>query len=108
MLPSESFFFIIYPEAFNLGPAHFIYPLVIFLSGFLLFWIKLMRGGDGKFLTSLFLVLPTNLQPIVFESLIGTVLLVGGFLVLFSAVQKKIYDCRGIKDIFFSSCSFRF
>ena len=53
----------------------FCWPLLIFIFGFLFFWLGIMGGGDAKYLASLFLVIPLRDQePFMFALLIATII----------------------------------
>ena len=62
---------IVLNPSFYLMPEHLLIPLVIFVSGFFLFRLKLLGGGDGKLLTAIFLLIPTEFQTVFLVSLAG-------------------------------------
>ncbi len=96
------------PEYYSLDWMHWRYPLGMFVVGFLLFWIKIggtrvMGGGDGKYLTGIFLVTPTAYQPGYFESLLWVSILVASILLLLKLVKnlKVVVQSLWIKQFNF-------
>lgn len=91
----------------QLSLAVFIYPALMFGLGFVLFILKVMGGGDAKYLASLFLLLPLEWQPIFFELLALSTCLVASMLIVvnilrnYSKVREEIRN-RNLKGL--SSC----
>ncbi|MCK5882659.1 MAG: prepilin peptidase [Bacteriovoracaceae bacterium] len=81
------------PARYQLELVHLHYPIGIFALGFLLFKIKpggtrIMGGGDAKYLTMLYLLIPTDLHEVFTIKLLYVVLLVGSILLITSLVKS--------------------
>ncbi len=98
----------LFPEIYVLSWKTFILPLTFILVGFFLFILKIMGGGDSKFLATLYLLIPLNIQDIALVYLLYTTILVGGSLLFYNAAKNfdkililsRTYDVMGIKRIF--------
>ena len=98
----------VFPNLYTFKPITFIYPLAFLLVGFLLFFLKIMGGGDSKYLSSLYLIVPYGFHEQVFIFLLYTTIIVGSSLLLFNVIKNfdriielaKIHDVQGIKKIF--------
>ena len=53
-------FVLMFPDSYRFGYDHFIHSIVFFSIGFIFFIIKIMGAGDTKFLTTFFLLIPTD------------------------------------------------
>ncbi len=70
--------------------------------------MNIMGGGDSKYLSSLYVLVPLGFQDTVFLYLLYTTVIVGSSLLLFNALKNfdkilllvKIGDIDGIKKIF--------
>jgi prepilin peptidase CpaA len=99
---------IIFPAIYYWNVSSFIYSFVFLLVGFVLFWMNIMGGGDSKYLSSFYLLVPAAFQDTVFIYLLYTTIIVGSSLLLFNALQNfdrlvvlfKMNDLSGIKKIF--------
>lgn len=60
----------------------FIFPLAFLLVGFFLFLIRIMGGGDSKYLFSLFLVVPVALHETMLQYLLLSTLVIGSFVLM--------------------------
>jgi prepilin peptidase CpaA len=68
----------------------------------------IMGGGDSKYLSSLYILVPLNMQETVFTYLLYATILVGSTLLLFNILKNldiiiihfKMRDIAGIKKIF--------
>jgi len=105
---------ILMPEHYPLAWETFLYSFVFLAVGFLLFLLRIMGGGDSKFLFSFFLLIPVVLQPRALILLLLSTILIGGFLLLTNigrnherivAYLKSGY-IRGIKECFGTKFSF--
>jgi prepilin peptidase CpaA len=98
----------IFPRIYLWQLNTFIFPVVFLLAGFILFWMNIMGGGDSKYLSSFYLLIPSAFQDTVFLYLLWTTIIVGSSLLLFNALQNfdrllflfRIQDLNGIKKIF--------
>jgi prepilin peptidase CpaA len=86
----------------------FLYPLAFLIVGFGLYFLKIMGGGDSKYLSSLYLLVPFNYHEKVFIFLLYTTVIVGSSLLVFNVIKNfdriivlaKLQDVVGIKKIF--------
>ena len=84
------------------------WPLGFLFVGFLLFTLKIMGGGDSKFLFSFFLIVPEKLQDAYFLNLIYATIVVGLLMLIFNTVKnfdklKLAYvykNIRYVKDVY--------
>ncbi|EQC43311.1 prepilin peptidase [Bacteriovorax sp. Seq25_V] len=72
------FFTLIFPEYYTFSLETFIWPLGFFVAGFILFLMKIMGGGDSKYLASFYLLIPSQFHEQAFFSLAIATVLVGG------------------------------
>jgi prepilin peptidase CpaA len=102
------------PTVYILDPNVFIYSAVFLLIGFLLFLIKVMGGGDGKFLATFILLVPISLQPKVLNLLLMSTILVASIFLIknttlnFSKIVRSLkdYDFITVKSFFGSKFAF--
>jgi len=98
----------IFPEHYPVNLQVFIIPIVFLFVGFGLFLMNIMGGGDSKYLSSLYLLVPLKFQEITFIYLLYSTILVGSILLLVNilknfdtiVVHLKMKDIVGIKKIF--------
>lgn len=99
---------VIFPKVYSFNLNTFIFPLAFFVVGFVLFFLKIMGGGDSKYLSSMFLLVPVDFQDTTFIYLLYTTILVGSTLIVFNVLKNfdkiifmaRMYDISGIKRIF--------
>lgn len=79
----------------------FILPLGFMVIGFLFFLINIMGGGDSKYLSSLYLLVPEGIQLEVFNALIWSTIVIAGGMFLRNIVlnYKKIYMALIMKEV---------
>ncbi len=79
----------------------FLFPLSFLIVGFALFMLKIMGGGDSKFLFSMFLLIPTALHEQYFLCLAYMTVFVGFtlFIINIARNHKKIRLAIKYKDI---------
>jgi prepilin peptidase CpaA len=102
------------PEYYTFRPEAFIFSFVFLAVGFVLFLLKIMGGGDTKFLFSLFLLIPIKLQGTVFYYLLISTIIIGGFLLIqntlknFKPLWRAILDgnTRAVKSFFGTKFSY--
>lgn len=100
--------FILFPHEYPFGLAAFQYSIVFILVGFLLFMLRVMGGGDSKFLASFFLIVPLDKQDQVFVFLLISTIFIGLIFFLKSIItnwQKlkqslRQKDTQGVKSCF--------
>lgn len=98
----------VYPQVYVWHINALLFPVAFLLVGFALFVMNIMGGGDSKYLSSLYLLVPLGFQDIVFLYLLYTTVIVGSSLLLFNALKNfdnivlmvKIGDIVGIKKVF--------
>jgi len=98
----------IFPNLYVWQVRMFIYPLAFLFVGFGLFFLKIMGGGDSKYLSSLYLLVPYSFHENVFMFLLYTTVIVGSSLLVFNLIKNfdrililaKTHDVVGIKKIF--------
>ncbi|MFP5491302.1 MAG: prepilin peptidase [Bacteriovoracia bacterium] len=108
------FFLFFLPEIYPFAWATFLYSAVFLAVGFVLFLLKIMGGGDSKFLFSFFLLIPVSLQSRALILLLLSTVLIGGFLLLTNIGKNhekivaaiKTGYIRGIKECFGTKFSF--
>ncbi len=64
--------FILLPQHYQLSYQHFFIPVLIFVMGFFLYFIKVAGAGDVKFLSTFLLALPYEFQLLFVNKLIVT------------------------------------
>lgn len=72
----------LYPEFYRFHWGSFIFPLAFLIVGFFLFLLRIMGGGDSKYLFSLFLIIPLQFHERMFEYLLYTTFIIGSFVLL--------------------------
>ncbi len=85
----------------------FIYPVLILLTGFVLFTLNVMGGGDAKYISTLFLLIPQQWHAAFLERLVISTCLIACMLIIvnisrnYSKVIKEV-QLRNLKGL--SSC----
>jgi prepilin peptidase CpaA len=79
---------LIFPNYYFFNIATFIWPLGFLIVGFVLFVLKIMGGGDSKFLFSFFLLIPVRLHEVFFLNLIYATIVVGFLMLIFNTVKN--------------------
>lgn len=105
---------IITPQFYQLELQTFAYSFVFLIIGFLLFLLKVMGGGDSKFLFTFFLLVPVSLQELTLTYLLYSTMLIGGFFFLTNLAKNfdqiirslRIKDLKGVKSYFGTKFSF--
>lgn len=77
----------ILPESYPWDWASLIFPIGWIVLGFFLYLIKVMGAGDSKYLASLFLIIPLELQGPMFEKIVYSTLVVGMVTLLFKIAK---------------------
>lgn len=96
------------PDIYPFAIESFQFTFAIIAGGFFLFLLKVMGGGDSKFLATFFLLIPLKLQETVFYYLLIITVLIGAFNFirniihnrekLFESIKRK--DVKGVKSCF--------
>jgi prepilin peptidase CpaA len=71
-----------YPEIYEFKFQTFFYSLVFLFVGFLLFLLKIMGGGDSKYLAAFYLLIPLNLQENAILKLLISTVIIGAFFLI--------------------------
>ncbi len=77
------------PKVYIWGIQNFFLPIAFIFVGFMLFQLNIMGAGDSKYLFSLFLMVPYELQDQAFYTLIYSTILVGGMSFFINIYQNK-------------------
>lgn len=89
------------PELYTVSLSLLFYPLIFLIIGFILFLLNIMGGGDSKFLSTFFLVVPHVLHDLMFESLLLSTIVIAGFLFITNMIKnyKKIFHNLRMKNL---------
>ena len=79
---------VVYPSIYKFSLETFFYPFAWLFVGFFLFALKIMGGGDSKFLFSFFLLVPESYHEPFLMKLIYATVIVGLSLLIFNTVRK--------------------
>ncbi len=90
-------FFFLFPSFYRFEFAQFSYSLAFFIVGFFLFILRVMGGGDSKYLASLFLLVPMNLQDQFLLVLLYSTIFVGILALISNAFTQRISLLNAIK-----------
>lgn len=102
------FFILLFPEYYKFDFATFVWPVAFFVAGFFLFVLKIMGGGDSKYLTTFYLLIPVKFHEDAFFALAISTILVGSSIFI-NNILKNIElikhafimrDLAAIKSIF--------
>jgi prepilin peptidase CpaA len=104
----------LFPEQYRWEMKTFIFPIAFFFVGFVLFLLKIMGGGDSKYLVSFYLLTPVDLHESAFLCLLFSTIIVGLFLLIMNALNNfekiltaiKYMDTIAIKQIFGTKFSY--
>lgn len=99
---------LVFPKLYDFSFKSFFFTFAFLFVGFVLYLLNIMGGGDSKYLSSIYLLIPVGLQELVFTYLLYSTVLVGSSLLLYNLLKnfdKIIYflsvkDISGIKRIF--------
>lgn len=98
----------IFPEIYLWKFQVFYFPFVFLFVGFALYTLNIMGGGDSKYLSSMYLLIPINFQETTFIYLLYATVLVGSTMFLLNVLKNldiiiihlKMKDIAGIRKIF--------
>lgn len=102
------------PELYQFKLETFAFSAAFLAVGFVLFLLKIMGGGDSKYLFSLFLLVPLNLHEKVFYYLLLSTVIIGGFLLIQNTLKniKPLWEAildgntRRVKSFFGTKFSY--
>ncbi|MBD64027.1 MAG: hypothetical protein CME62_02390 [Halobacteriovoraceae bacterium] len=100
--------FVTLPQIYILSFVSFQYSIVFIFVGFLLYLLKIMGGGDSKFLASFFLIIPYEMQDLVFFYLLISTVIIGVLFFFRNIITKRVQlvaalkqkDLQGVKSCF--------
>jgi len=78
----------LFPNLYHWNIQTFIFSLVFLGAGFFLYSLNIMGGGDSKYLSSMYLLVPYSFQDQVFVYLLYTTIIVGSSLLLFNLIKN--------------------
>lgn len=78
----------VFKNYFFFNISTFMWPLGFLIVGFFLFTLKIMGGGDSKFLFSFFLIIPEKFHEVFFLNLIYATVVVGCLMLIFNTVKN--------------------
>lgn len=87
-----------FPNSYHFGIQTFLFPFGIFCAGFLLFILKIMGGGDSKYLASLFLIIPVEIQEQAFISLAVVTVIVGLSVFITNILKNWDFIVKAFKE----------
>lgn len=104
----------VFPQQYSFTFETFFFSIVFLIVGFILFLLKIMGGGDSKFLFTFFLVVPLSAHFVTLYSLIIATVMIGSFFFITNLVKNfdkiveyaKVGNKKGIKDCFGTKFSF--
>ena len=74
--------FILFPKTYQFNWETFVYSFVFFWVGFIIYVLKIMGGGDSKYLASFFLLIPIPYQDPYLTILLSTTIIVGVYFLI--------------------------
>jgi len=95
----SGFLFILFPDMYPFGIESFQFTVVFIIVGFALFMMKIMGGGDSKYLASFFLLVPLGLQEQVFYYLLIWTIVIGIFIFIKNVIHNREQLFQSIKNI---------
>ena len=90
--------FILFPKIYVFGFESFQFSIVFLVVGFLLFLLKIMGGGDSKYLASFFLITPTASQDLIFYFLLISTVIVGMLFFFRNLIEQRLKLIESIKQ----------
>lgn len=99
---------LVFPSLYSFTFSTFFYPLVFLGVGFILFTLKIMGGGDSKFLFSFFLLVPEAYHELFFLKLIYSTIAIGLYLLIYNTTKNfdrlvsaiRIMNVQSIKSVY--------
>ena len=90
----------LFPEYYSFHWQSFIFPFAFLIVGFILFLLKIMGGGDSKYLFSLFLIIPLAMHERMLNFLLLSTVIIGSFVLITNLVgsMEKIVQSLKLGD----------
>lgn len=106
--------FIFLPQYYVFKIESFQFSIAFIFVGFMLYLMKVMGGGDSKYLSTMFLMVPLSLQDSVFSALLISTICVGLIVFIKNLVTNltkiiesfKNSDLNGVKSCFGTKFAF--
>lgn len=100
--------YFLFPKLYPFIIDSFQFSIVFIFVGFVLFLLKVMGGGDSKYLASFFLIVPEGVQEPLFYYLLIATIIIGVFFLLKNTIHYrdeliesiKKSDLQGVKNCF--------
>ncbi len=89
--------FISFPDLYPVSVETFQFTIVFIFAGFMLFMLKIMGGGDSKFLATVFLLIPLKFQDEVFYYLLISTVIIGSIAFIQNLIINWSKIIEGIK-----------
>lgn len=107
-IATSFFLYLLFPKVYLFEFGSFQYTIVFLIVGFALFLLNIMGGGDSKYLASLYLIIPSNIQDQVFYLLLIATIFVGIIFFIKNVYQNRamliislrLKDKEGVKSCF--------
>ena len=104
----------VFPQYYSFEFETFFFSIVFLIVGFALFLLKIMGGGDSKFLFTFFLVVPLQAHFVTLYALIIATVMIGSFFFITNFVKNfdkiieyaKAKDAKNMKACFGTKFSF--
>lgn len=104
----------VYPEIYHLSIYSFFYSFVFLFVGFVLFLLRIMGGGDSKYLFSFFLMVPISIQFPVMSYIVMSTIAIGSTVFFVNLIRNfdkikesiKVKDAQALKHCFGTKFSF--
>src|SRR5690554_2682257 len=102
------------PHHYSFEWQTFIFSIAFLVVGFALFLLKIMGGGDTKFLFTFFLLLPISMQEETFYYLLLSTLIIGGVFFLYNTLKNfgviwesfRVGNIQAVKSCYGTKFSF--
>lgn len=107
-------FSLIFPKIYPFFWPHFIFPVAFFVVGIFLFSLKIMGGGDSKFLSTFFLLIPYQYQQDFFMALLVSTIVIGSILLIHNTFNNfnkilsiiRVKQMRQLKEVYGTKFSY--
>lgn len=90
----------VFPHEYKFQFKVIIFPFVFIVVGFTLFILRIMGGGDAKYLATLYLLVPINYQNEVLYYLLSSTIIIGSSLFILNLLKNldELIKCFSIGD----------
>jgi prepilin peptidase CpaA len=84
-------FCFIFPASYQFSIKTFAYTVTFFAVGFIFFLMKIMGGGDSKYLATFYLLVPIELQDEAFLSLLNATIIIASTMFIVNIIVGREY-----------------